>query len=222
MKKIFFFIFFQAPFLIFILPKSQFSDSADYLLGGCLIANNKQIYLDFFSHHGPLIYFLISWWYKILGYCSLLLPRYFFYLLFLIVLFVLYRFSRSFKTIFYLFLLYAFLSIYYSVHLPLAETWLIFIVLITFVLLFSIVQFSFITAHPIYLLNSLFLLTYFLIVSKRKKLWLLILTFLPSLLFFSQIDLRSFWENVIIFNMKYYYGSNTNFLLNTLNTWLFN
>ncbi|MEI6533213.1 MAG: hypothetical protein WCO06_05240 [Candidatus Roizmanbacteria bacterium] len=54
----------------------SFFDESDYVLGACLLANQKIMYLDFFSHHLPIPYFVLSFLYFIVG-CKIFLARYF-------------------------------------------------------------------------------------------------------------------------------------------------
>ncbi len=208
----------QIAIAIFILPISEFSDSADNLLGGCLILNGKHIYTDFFSHHAPFMYYVAAGIHKLYGECSLLIPRYFFYILFSGSIWLLFFYTRLLRLPFVVLISYALLSIFYSTHLILAETWLINIVICTFLLLFFhekmskkiffllflIAQFSFIVASPVYVFTNVLLMLYFFLTSSYNKYLLVVFSFIPALGFLILVGINSFWSNVFIFNYNYY------------------
>jgi hypothetical protein len=57
-----------------VIRMPTFVDEADNVLGGCLIARGTVIYQDFFSHHFPLPYYLLSLFSGLSG-CSVLFSR---------------------------------------------------------------------------------------------------------------------------------------------------
>lgn len=203
---------------VFVIPVGQFTDSADNLVGGCLISQGKTMYVDFFSHHGPFIYHFIGGFYKIIGFCDLLLPRYLFFILFCFTVFLVYTITRSFKISLSLILLLGLTSIYYSSNQILAETWLMNIAVYTFLLLFfykkmkgiffytvfSIVQFSYITVNPTFFPMAIVLLIFFYIQNKHHKFLLLFLSLLPAGIFILFLPFKAFFENFYVFNTKYY------------------
>jgi hypothetical protein len=203
---------------IFIVPRGALGDSADNLLGGCLLFQGKNIYTDFFSHHSPLIYYIVSLIYRFFGQCNIPLAQYGFYAAFLLVLFLLFRYTKSYLLIFFLTISYGLTSVWLASSQVLVETWLtynaflIFLLLFfhqnmsrrMFWLLFIVVQFSFSVAQPLYTFCAIILLVYFMSLKKYKTLPLILASFVPALLFYLQFNVKDIWSSVIVFNTKYY------------------
>src|SRR3990172_10511257 len=120
----------------YVIPTQLLGDSADDLLGGCLGLQHKVIYTDFFSHHGPLIYYINRLIFTLLGSCPVYVPQYIFYGIFLGLLFLVFHYTKSTPLVFFLLISYGLVARQYALNTALAETWLSFVAIATFLLLF--------------------------------------------------------------------------------------
>ncbi len=215
--KLILLLLFHLFILITIIPVGQFTDSADYLLGGCLINSGKIIYRDFFSHHFPGMYYFAALLYKLSGSCSLLLPRILLYLFFIFTTTLFFYLSQRFLLTLIIVILYAFLGLSNLTFFPSPQSFLINISLIMYCLLFFqkklstfwyfylffLIQSSILILYPIYLPITV-LMYVDATFSGKRTVWLASLTFLPAFIFWLFIDWPHFWQDVIIFNTKYY------------------
>ncbi len=219
--KIYSILLLQISIAFLILPMMSFTDSDEYLLGGCLIAHNKHIYTDFFTNHGPLTYYLISFLYRLVGSCPFLLPRYLLYGATIASLWLVYRYSKSYITLISTNLFIAFASFYYQTLTPLSETFMTLAVINSYILIqfykkikapafwiiFSISQSFFIGLNPLYSPAALVVLLYFLFKKRRSWLKLIGATLLPSGILLGFINLVDFYNAYFVFNIQYFTSS---------------
>lgn len=217
-KKVFLLFLIHLLIIFFVIPVGQFTDSADYLLGGCLINKGNLIYKDFFSHHFPGTYYFVSLLFKITGNCSILTARLLFYSFFIITSFIFFIITQKILLTLFIVLVYSFFGLYYKTTFPIPESFLVNISLLVFIILFFkqklsnfwyfciffIIQFSLIFFQPIYLPVAI-LMFFYVILFDKKSFLLGVLSLTPVLIFYF-LDLRSVWENVVLFNLTYYFS----------------
>lgn len=205
---------------IFIVPFGPLSDSAEAMLGGCLMLRGLRPYSSFISQHNPLIYYVTAGIYRVTGTCGVSVPRFIFYAVFIGILLLYRRYTKSYAAPLMLLLAYALLAPHYSYHLVLADTLVVFaaltaVLLITmhkrmsgyaFWLLFTLTQFVFLTANPLFTAVGLVLMVFFIVHRRSGRTALVAATVLPAGLLFLSVNLRDYIQSVIVYNIRYYPG----------------
>src|SRR6266700_340938 len=193
-------------------------DAYDNLVGGCLISHGAMIYRDFFSHHAPLPYYLVGVVDRITGTCTYLFPQFFFYGFFVVSVLLLLKYTKSFFSAFFLLLTYASLGIVYSTIFVEAESWLVSVSILIFLLLFFhesmnrfvfwilfiIVQLSIQASMPLYMLTALLLFLYFSIKDKTKIIYYFLASYLPFFALLLYLSFANYYHYVFLFNNTYY------------------
>jgi len=209
----------QLIIAVILVPYGYASDSATHMLSSCLVSKGLRLYADFLTNHGPLMITVNSWIYKLIGNCNMLTPRFLLFIMVSAVIWLIAIYGKSMKSSFFLILMYALLSISYGTTAFLSENWMISVALTLFSLinfykyiprklffiLFAFVELSLFLESPVYIPCGIIVLTYFCIKRQHDKKLLLLMGFLPSILFLLLfVPLKDYWNVVYAFNWHYY------------------
>lgn len=232
-KKIFLIIFFIL-FLQFIASFrfSLLNDDSEALHVGWLIKNGMIPYIDFFEHHHPLAYYLIAGLLSIKE--SIFLPKVFFFLIYLLNLFILWKIVTILnlekkQKLIYIFLVSStqpFVWSHFFLRPDVLMAFFCFLALYFYFLSTKFNHLSFLTGvflffsflslqTAIFFIFSIFVLFLIDIVLRRdniKKFFYFGLGFFsPLIVFYLIIFFKNFWHNYFFFNFTFnkYWSGNT-------------